>query len=799
MELEFGQDARLPISSLYPREAYLDTSEALGHFIAQHAFRFSEVLSRLSPTHRNIVEALPYLFHHNAPSLPGWCPEAPFGIDGYSPTRSQLSATKAVAPAARTREVPNSTEIEAIYIMGSAGSLAQTRASDIDIWVCLPEARHAPLAKKLTQLETWAQSMGLELQMFLVDPHRFRDAEPTDTGYTPLLLDEFYRSGCHLAGRYPMWWLTPQNCSTVAYYETVNLLHDRRIIDSRAFHDFGPVGKLSNEAIIAAVLIQFEQSLITPYKSLLKLGLLESYFQGAPLLSDQYKTAVLEDHDVTRQDVYTLLIEHLERHFSNDVERLRFFRTAWLTKSVRGNSRLNRNPIWRTRAREWGFDNADIERLRWPGKWTLSSLLNEQSLFAGAYEAISAFIRDLLATNTTPTKRDLLARCINTLNEAIALAERRGPIHPPPVSNYHGTAKVVRTDSGWVLQDDGVTIQQASSRTGLLYWMKVKELPIETLVEHNERWITQLWPLLGTHRLLVVNAEPEPDSDPDRGSEDIWSTDLVDGRSETKLLFGDAIAEMLDTSGAPKKETSITCVNTIRATAIESHLHTLLCSAKDALTNEEGIFLSSISDKPVAWIKHMGRVVYREYRDNEALITDLPCSRHIHGSGDDDLWLEILRGPSLFVSAKGHHGDLTYRDEAHKYQIAAPHRPLVHFYHSIQLFVGILARRGVATPKVYANAVTTPNPDYAALGFKLIFRHRGDGWQITSGRLEISAPTLTKSLIRRVRASVLKYRKASGDYPIYLTDLELPNEDFHTHLYTKLRIERMLTRAPQLQ
>ena len=246
MELELGQDARLPISSLYPREAYPDTSEALGHFIAQHAFRFSEVLSRLSPTHRNIVKALPYLFHHNAPGLPGWCPEAPTGIDGYTPTRSQLSATRAVAPAARIREAPTRTEIEAIYLMGSAGSLAQTRASDIDIWICLPEARHATLAKKLTQLETWAQSMGLELQMFLVDPHRFRDAEPTDTGYTPLLLDEFYRSGCHLAGRYPMWWLTPQNCSTTEYDETVNLLHDRRIIDSRAFHDFGPVGKLSN-------------------------------------------------------------------------------------------------------------------------------------------------------------------------------------------------------------------------------------------------------------------------------------------------------------------------------------------------------------------------------------------------------------------------------------------------------------------------------------------------------------------------------------------------------------------------
>ena len=50
-----------------------------------------------------------------------------------------------------------------------------------------------------------------------------------------------------------------------------------------------------------------------------------------------------------------------------------------------------------------------------------------------------------------------------------------------------------------------------------------------------------------------------------------------------------------------------------------------------------------------------------------------------------------------------------------------------------------------------------------------------------------------------MRASVLAHRRADDDYPIYLTDLDLPNEDFHTHLYTKLRIERLLTRAPQLQ
>ena len=165
--------------------------------------------------------------------------------------------------------------------MGSAGSLAQTRSSDVDVWICLPKAQHAKLGKKVSLLEAWSVSLGLELQMFLVDPREFRYAEPTDRSYSPLLLDEFYRSGCHVAGRYPMWWLTPSNCTSDDYEDTVATLQDLRVINSESFHDFGPVQTLSHAAIIAATLTLFEQSLHTPHKSLLKLGLLESYFDGS--------------------------------------------------------------------------------------------------------------------------------------------------------------------------------------------------------------------------------------------------------------------------------------------------------------------------------------------------------------------------------------------------------------------------------------------------------------------------------------------------------------------------------------
>ena len=718
--------------------------------------------------------------------------EAPAGIERYQPSSSQLNAVRSLAPVNPARETLSKPEIEAIYLMGSAGSLAQTRASDIDVWICLKTELHPKLAKKVSQLETWARSMGLELQMFLVEPQRFKDAEPTDNGYSPLLLDEFYRSGCHIAGRYPMWWLTPINCAPSEYVWRVESLRERHIVDPQSFHDFGPVQPLSLEAIICATVTQFEQSLHTPYKSLLKLGLLESYFYGAPLLSERYKATVLNDSDVSERDVYTLLIAHLEHHFARDPERTQFFRTAWLTKSIRGNSRLNRNPVWRERAHAWGFEDDAIEHLRWPQKWPAFELLREQSMFAQAYAAVRNFCRDLLSERPGTTDPRLIEGCLNVFARACELASGQGALHPKPVPNYTSHAQFVRTHQGWDLQDRGVSLKQATSRATLLYWLKTKGLPVETLNTHKERWINKLWPLIDAGPLLIVNAEPEPERAAKRLTNEIWSTDFVNGTSQTQLSFGDALAAAINHSA------SVTCVDTIRAPVIEQRLGRLIDAADKALDAEGAVFLSMVADKPHAWIKQGDRVISRVFEDKEVLITDLPCSSNISGLEDDEpLWLELLTGPTLFVSASHNRAELTYRDQKYKYQIAAPHRPLTHFYHSIKLFVGILSRRGIPTPKVFAQMGPLPKPDYSALGFKLIFRSGRRGWEITSGHHKFTAPTITKTLLRQVRASVLAHRRADDDYPIYLTDLDLPNEDFHTHLVTKLRIERLLSLAPQ--
>ena len=546
-------------------------------FVTQQSLRLEGILDRLSSTHRHIIRALPYLFHANSPSLPGWCADAVEGIDQYVPTKSQKLSVKALAPAYRFRSLPSRTAIEAIYVMGSAGSLAQTRTSDIDIWVCLAEALHPRLRDKVARIEQWALEFDLELQIFLVDPKHFGSANIASTSYSPILLDEFYRSSCHIAGRYPLWWLVPTDCNQKAAYAAhIDSLIDRRIIDPKAFHDFGPVRDIPPGALIAATIREFQSSLKTPYKSLLKLALLESYFHNAPLLSDSYKKGVLtatngRDSDI--QDVYLLLHQHLEKYSPEG--RREFLRYAWLTKSIRGNSRLSKSSKWRELADAWGFTTEDIDRMRWPNTWHVRQWLDEQKTFAEAYSFLCVFLKDLLQTGSKSIPTALLEECLETLKTAARIALGEGTLHPQPAPGYASHATIIPSANGWLLQDGGQPAFQGKTRTEVLCWLKTKGFPRAALTQ--ETWIKRLWPLLGTNNLLIVNAEPEPAhrvAATDSLRDSIWSLDAVDRNGTHRVV---TLREAVDY--VIEHDAQIICLNPL-ATGLFKKLHHLTSVAR---------------------------------------------------------------------------------------------------------------------------------------------------------------------------------------------------------------------------
>src|SRR5690606_2037172 len=116
----------------------------------------------------------------------------------------------------------------ALYLMGSSGTIAYSENSDFDIWVCirpdLTDEEQQALLRKTEGIESWAASLGLEVHFFLMSDEGFRrgqtsslSRESSGSAQHHLLLDEFYRTGLLVAGRYPVWWLVPPDYE--AHYE----------------------------------------------------------------------------------------------------------------------------------------------------------------------------------------------------------------------------------------------------------------------------------------------------------------------------------------------------------------------------------------------------------------------------------------------------------------------------------------------------------------------------------------------------------------------------------------------------
>ena len=75
--------------------------------------------------------------------------------------------------------------------------------------------RLALLQKKAGKLQQWAFESGLEAHLFLMNGEKFKrgqreplTGENCGSAQHYLLLDEFYRTGILLAGRWPAWWLS---------------------------------------------------------------------------------------------------------------------------------------------------------------------------------------------------------------------------------------------------------------------------------------------------------------------------------------------------------------------------------------------------------------------------------------------------------------------------------------------------------------------------------------------------------------------------------------------------------------
>ncbi len=415
--------------------------------------RLHRINAEFRPSQRIFLELLPLLFHINHPMLPGFIStDTPMGIPDYNPTQAVLrTARKLSRSFSYKKRAKRRFAVQGLYLMGSIGSVAHTLGSDLDIWLCYdPELAPRELEKlreKTRKLEEWAAELGLETHFFLMNVARFRKGrldrlshESSGTTQPHLLLEEFYRSGVLLAGRYPVWWLVPPE-EEANYSGYVEMLFHKRFVDPLDVLDFGGLESLPAGEFLGAAHWQLYKGIESPYKTILKLLLTEAYARDYPnirWLCQEMKSAIYEgDIDMGELDPYVLMYRRVEHYLDSrdETKRLMLARRCFYFKTEQrlSKSRQQRAKDWKQEllfslVGEWKWEDSDLLNLDSRDHWKIDHVMEERNTLVRelthSYRLLTDFAREFATGDTIdPEELSLLGRKLYT-----ALERRPGKI-----------------------------------------------------------------------------------------------------------------------------------------------------------------------------------------------------------------------------------------------------------------------------------------------------------------------------------------------------------------------------------
>ncbi len=371
---------------------------------------------------RDFLDFLPLLFHINHPSLPGYVTKGtPAGICDYSPTQRALTAAnKYIHRFDYKNRAMSRYDILSMFLMGSSGTVAYSKKSDFDIWLChqhdISRENLDALQDKCTLIEQWADDQGLEVHFFLMDAEDFKhgkivdlSSESSGTAQYYLLLEEFYRTSLLIAGRFPVWWLVPVE-EEENYDAYVEELYKSRLVTEADCIDFGGIPTLPAEEFFGAAVWQLFKGIDSPYKSVLKLLLMEVYASEYPdieLLCLRFKKAIFDgEHDLDKLDPYLMLYSRLEEYLleRDEPDRLELVRRCFYFKvnqklGVTENSQYDwRRDLLRSKTNAWGWEKGYLTMLDQRSGWRIQRVLKERGILVKeltyTYQFLSSFARN---------------------------------------------------------------------------------------------------------------------------------------------------------------------------------------------------------------------------------------------------------------------------------------------------------------------------------------------------------------------------------------------------------------------
>lgn len=405
-----------------------DLSRLRNRFLSVNRDRLLRANLKQSTRQQFVLRLIPLLLHVNHPLLPGYVSGAtPAGLSCYEPSAELIQDAQSLARSfvyKPPRGYQAVQPLHGLFLMGSLGSVAYAENSDMDFWLChsaeLTPRQLQELRKKCDLIQDWAASLGAQIYLFLIEPHQFAQGSDDekqlsldDCGTTQhyLLLDEFYRTAIWLAGRTPLWWWVPVE-EEHRYAEYCQILLAKRFVRSEDVIDLGCLAHIPASEFVGAGMWQLYKGIESPYKSLLKLLLIEVYAAEHPkveCLSLSFKRAIYANQlDSDEVDAYVMLYRRLERYLleRNELERLELVRRCFYLKVGKRLtlSRTPREKSWQRVLLEkltqsWGWSDTLLTNLDRRNQWKIVQTQQERRLLVNelmySYRFLSQFARQM--------------------------------------------------------------------------------------------------------------------------------------------------------------------------------------------------------------------------------------------------------------------------------------------------------------------------------------------------------------------------------------------------------------------
>ncbi len=410
-------------------------------FLKFNRYKIDRTLKTLSEIDRLIFAAVPRLLHIHQPGLPGYFEsekKVPCGIYNFKVDKeSEVACEKLFPDAVLRRNQELDPVIHSVLLMGSVGSIAQTKKSDLDYTLLIDKTQFteestALFQKKLQLIETWTwDNYNLETHFFINDFNEVKnnifgesDSESTGSALAILLKEEMFRTIITVNGRVPFWWIVPVKTDDERYQKLYDLLQSgNTLLDKDEFIDMGNVHDISPGEFFGGSIWALIKSFKSPFKTLMKMGLLEEYMfndTASNLLCHEVKQKVYDKVPYSKIDAYLLMFDRVQKFFAqakddNEVDALR---SAFYLKvgTQIGSIDFEKEPtFWKKSIlikmmKEWKWTPFKVEQLNQYTDWQIMQKValgnRVNKILMASYKNISEENKNLDPAESLITEKD---------------------------------------------------------------------------------------------------------------------------------------------------------------------------------------------------------------------------------------------------------------------------------------------------------------------------------------------------------------------------------------------------------